>query len=499
MSFLTPKKTISACLLALMFPAIVTPTNLYAQQKLNLPSLGDPSSEEFSPVLERKVGESIMASLRANREIEDDAETVEYLNQLAAQLATQAAEGYTFELFLVKDQTLNAFALPGGFIGVHTGLIQSAQTESELASVIGHEMGHVTQRHIARMLGQDKRSSILTLGALVLAILAARSSPNSAAALASVGPAAQIQSQLGFSRDAEREADRVGIQILEQSGFDTQDMANFFGRLQHASRFYENNAPAYLRTHPVTIERMADMQNRQRNMPYKQRLDNVDFYLIKARLKALANLSVDGLRQTRLSFEQQIKQKTSQNMAATWYGYTVTLVEQRDWSAAERALQETKTALKALRRDPSHPFLSILSTEIKLRTNDPASALLITTAAIKMFPTSRALMYEHIRTLQANGQHTQALQLLNKERETYKRDARLYSLSAESYAALNQRTAQHQMTGEYYLLIGALPAALEQFQLARQARDGDFYLNSIVDARFRELQQRLQDEKNQAR
>jgi predicted Zn-dependent protease len=241
---------------------------------------------------------------------------------------------------------------------------------------------------------------------------------------------------------------------------------------------------------------MADMQNRQRTLPYKQRVDSIDFHLVKARLKALANLSVDGLRQTRVSFEQQLKQKTTSNLAATWYGYAVTLVEQRDWLAAEKALQETQAALKTMKREATHPFLSILSAEIKLRTNDPAGALSITTAAIKIFPTSRALMYEHIRALQANGQHAPALQLLGKERDTYKRDARLYSLSAESYAALNQRTAQHQMTGEYYVLIGALPAALEQFNLARLARDGDFYLNSIVDARFRELQERIQDEKS---
>ncbi len=170
---------------------------------------------------------------------------------------------------------LNAFALPGGFIGVHTGLVLAAQSESELAGVMAHEIGHVTQRHIARMLAKQRESAALALGALLLALLASRAGGSSGGDLAQAAivgtQAAMIQQQLNFSREAEREADRVGFQTLTDGGFDSRGMEGFFGRLQSGTRIYESAAPAYLRTHPMTVERISDMQNRTRNLRVKQR------------------------------------------------------------------------------------------------------------------------------------------------------------------------------------------------------------------------------------
>ena len=206
----------------------------------------------------------------------DDAELSAYINALGHRLTAVNPEArLDFEFFLVRDNTINAFAMPGGFVGVHTGLLLAAQSESEVASVLSHEVAHVTQHHVARMLGKQSQMSVPSLAALVVALLAARSNPQVAQGAMAAITAGNIQSQLNYSRDFEREADRVGYQTLERSGFDVHAMAMFFERLQKFGRLYENNAPGYLRTHPITSERIADIQNRAHDAPFRQTPDSL--------------------------------------------------------------------------------------------------------------------------------------------------------------------------------------------------------------------------------
>ncbi len=229
-----------------------------------LPDLGESSAADLSPQMERRIGESIVRDIRLHEAAYvDDAEIQGYLNDLGGRLAANApGHRQDFEFFAVKDPTLNAFALPGGYIGVHTGLLLAAQSESELAGVLSHEIAHVEQRHIARMVGKQGQANLTSLAALVVAILAAGSNAQVAQAALATGTAVNMQTQLNYTREFEREADRIGMQILESSGYEVQGMASFFVRLQQFGRLYENNAPAYLRTHPLTTERIADMENR---------------------------------------------------------------------------------------------------------------------------------------------------------------------------------------------------------------------------------------------
>ena len=254
-------------------PETVTPA--HAQ---SLPSLGDTEREALSPLMERKLGEQIMREIKRNRDYLSDAPLQEYLNNLGASLLTVRPEArgeaqYDFFFFAVRDPMLNAFALPGGFIGVHSALVLAAQNESELASVMAHEIGHVAQRHIARMLGKQKQDMLIPLAAMVLGALAISSSPDAGVAMIMGGQGLALQRQLNFSRDAEREADRVGLDIMREAGFETAGMINFFGRLQTASRNYSDNAPPYLRSHPMTTERIADIQARTRDLRYRQHVD----------------------------------------------------------------------------------------------------------------------------------------------------------------------------------------------------------------------------------
>src|SRR6266850_445605 len=231
----------------------------------NLPDLGSAGDSVLSPQMERRLGESIVRDIRFREPAYiDDPEIAEYLGNLGAQL-TQVTAGarHDFEFFALRDPAINAFALPGGFVGVHTGLINAADTESELASVLAHEISHVTQRHIARMIGQQQQMQLPVMAAIAAAILFGRSRPDLASGAAAAAQAGAVQAQLNYSRDFEREADRVGLQALDGAGFDARAMAAFFEKMQRSTRISDDGSvPGYLRTHPVTTERIADAQNK---------------------------------------------------------------------------------------------------------------------------------------------------------------------------------------------------------------------------------------------
>src|SRR5205809_6322862 len=206
-----------------------------------LPELGDTSGALLSPDLERKIGEQAMREIRLREpNFLDDPELTEYVNEIGRRIVAASPEArQDFEFFMVRDNTINAFAMPGGFVGVHTGLLLAAQTESELAGVLAHEVAHVTQHHIARLLGKQEQMSIPTLAAVVLGILAARSRPDLAQAVIAGAGASSIQSKLNYTRDFEREADRIGFQFLQQAGFDVGCMGSFFDCMTKATRLYD--------------------------------------------------------------------------------------------------------------------------------------------------------------------------------------------------------------------------------------------------------------------
>ncbi len=479
----------SRCLAAVLAGVLALAPPFAVAQVDNLPRLGDASADELSPTMERRIGESIVREMRRRGAIHGDAEITDYLNRFASALTdTYPAAGYSFEFFLVRDGTLNAFALPGGYIGVHTGLIVAAQSESELASVLAHEIGHVSQRHLARMLARERQTSVVMLAALVLAALAARSSPDAVGGVASLGSTVARQQMLGFSRDAEREADRVGLDILRQGGFDANGMVAFFGRLQQAGRLYESGAPDYLRTHPVTSERIADIQSRVGETRYRQRADSVDFRLARAKLRALSDTRVDGLRLTRAHFERSVREHTIDD-AANWFGLATVAAAARDWGGARKAVAETR------RRLPSgHPFVERLAAQIELEAGDPAAAQRLVEAALARFPASRALVHLQAQVLLARRDPAAAATVLDAAVRQYRDDAELWRMLSEAQGALGRDARAHRAAAEQFVLLGALPAAIEQLRLAQRAGGLDFQTASQVDARLRQLEAQWREE-----
>ena len=479
-----------AIVLALASPVLIAPSLLHAQ---NLPNLGGTDGEELSPVMERKLGEQTMNSIRRDPDYIEDAPTLDYLNQLGGILLGSSPEargdaGYDFFFFGVRDPTLNAFALPGGFIGAHSGLVLSAQSESELASVLAHEIGHVSQRHIARMIGNQRKDALLPMAGLLIAALAARSSPDLAGAAMMGGAGIAAQRQLSFSRDAEREADRLGLQILRGAGFELNGMVNFFGRLQNASRNRTDNLPSYLRTHPMTGERMADIEARIRTLSYKQHVDSLDFLLIRSRLRVLQDDTPQGWRDATTVFLEQLRQGTRAQLMAAKYGLAMLAQRQRDSTRAFVLLSELQTEVARAPAYPASQILSSFAIELELLEGQASKALLLAKEARVQFPLSRAITMQYADTLLVNGKKNEATTFLRDQAQLYRQDSGVQKALARAYAEQGKIALQHLALTEYYALTGALPAALEQLKMARGSSDASFYDQAVIDARERELQ-----------
>jgi len=460
--------------LVLLIPLLSLPAVLAD----GLPDLGEASQSGFSPQTERRIGEAIMVDVHHDRSLVDDTELTDYLNNLGYRLvASSEGNRQDFEFFVLRDSTLNAFALPGGYIGVHTGLILAAQSESELAAVLAHEIAHVTQHHLARIIAKQEQSMVTTLAALAVAILAARSSPQMANAAMATAQATSIQTQLDFTREHEREADRIGIQTLAQAGFDPRGAVSFFERLQKSSRLYEYNAPEYLRTHPITSERIADLQNRLENKPYRQVPDSLEFQLVRAKLRA-----DEGTPQQAIAhFEEALLEKKYSSEAASRYGLAVALLRAKETARAERELAQLRKAAAP------NAIIENLSARIKVAAGSQDAALAQYQTALRSFPNHRALVYGYAEALLQNRHGNDALKLIGNRLRRFPNDSRLYELQAQGYAMQGKMLLSHQAQAEAYTRQGNLVAAIEQLQLGLKTGDGDFYQLSIAEARLKAL------------
>ena len=404
---------------------------------------------------------------------------------MAASLTAQSeVPGQDFEFFALRDATLNAFAMPGGYIGVHTALIVAAQSESELAGVLAHEISHVTQRHLARMVNKQSQGQMAALLSLAVAILAARSNPDVALGAAVAGQAAGLQQQLNYSRDFEREADRLGLQVLEKAGYDIRGMGTFFERLQKFGRLYENNAPGYLRTHPLTTERIADMDNRIQMRPYRQVPDSMEFLLVRAKLRAQQGAPRDAA----VDFETQVNEHKSVSEPASRYGLALAYVRDKRFAAAEGQIGELRR-LKAV-----SPMIEVLAADLRSKQNDVAGSMKILREAVVRYPDNRAIAYAWVEGLLASQRLDEALKFVSADVQSHTTDFRMRGLQAKTYALKGKRLRQHWAQGEAYALQGLLLPAIEQLQLAQKSPDGDFYERSQVDARLREVKAKQTEE-----
>jgi len=465
-----------------------------------LPDLGDVSSATLSESQERTIGNRIMRDIRVDPAFVDDPEIADYLTGLGTRLMAAAdIPRRDVDYFVVQDDTVNAFAMIGGHIGVHSALFTLTQTESELAGVVAHEIAHILQKHQARSIAGQTRSQWASLAALAVAILASQKggsqgSQVTEAAMTSA-MAMQIQNQLDYTREHEREADRVGLTLLERAGFDTRGMAAFFERMLRSNRLSEyKGAPSYLRTHPLTTERIADMQDRIEHpggipkagvfSAAKGSYDSFEYRLVRAKLRANAGSPSEGVALMRASLADATVVRPREDV----YGLAVALRRARDFAGAWNTLAP-------LREGPSHPAFERLAGQILADQKRDAEALAIYKAGVKSFPESRALLHGYLDLLIQRGQPRDVLADLDERLRTTVDDVRLYELQARAYEATGRPIAQHRAQAEALYRRGNLQAAVQQLETAIRMKGGDFYETSSVESRLRELRTLLENER----
>ncbi|MSP86829.1 MAG: M48 family peptidase [Methylotenera sp.] len=470
--------------------AVLLTTNLGASLTWanDLPELGDVSQTVLSPLQEQAIAEQILRDVAVSDDVVQDIEITAYLQALGTRLVSNSPDSQLkFNFFVVQDSSINAFAMPGGVVGVHTGLILAASSESELASVLGHEIGHVTQHHLARMLAVQKTDTFKNIAGIALALLVARANPQLASGALATASAVGIQSQLDYTREHEREADRIGLQILDSGGFDVRAMPAFFSTLQRGTRFAEGGAPSFLRTHPLTSERIADVDNRVALMAYRQVPDSVDFQYVRAKL--LANKEVP---ETTIGvFEQNIREHRYVNEAVEHYGLAVAYM--RKSAQKEFLVRAEKEVIWLKKNAAQHAMIENLSARLQVVSNNPQQAAKQYASALQLYPDNRALIYGYAEHFLAIKQADSAIKLIKEKQNMYPYDAYFYEILAKAYAMQNKVLLSHQAQGEAYFRKYNLVRAIEQMELANKANDGDFYQVSIVEARLKELR-RMQGE-----
>jgi len=471
-------------------------------QPSSAPSLGPASSSDLSPALERRLGEAIMVEGRREAEYIKDPDISQYLNAMGKRLAVYAPGGAPeIEVFGVRDPVVNAFAMPGGYIGVHTGLIVSSGAEAELAGVLAHEIAHVTQRHIARGLTQQQQSGHLALATIAAAILAGLTPGGGQAAMgiAAFGQAAAVAQQLGFSRDAEQEADRTGFEMLRKAGYDPNGMAVMFGRLMQSSSLNEGRGGGvYVSTHPLSISRMTDMQNRIRQLPVASYQASDEFWFVRAKARVLQSIDPRVLVQAIEQMQEELRASakagpgtsgSAARQAAAWYGLSLAAVARKDLKTAASALEQAQAL------STNSPYLDLQRIELDLARKQVAQALAVAQAAQKRWPERRAFALKVAECLQLLAKDKEAIAYLQEQIKRWpKLEPEFYKMLGNSHDRLNEPVAARQAMASYYEQVGALSASVAQLQQAR-ALSQDFYVQSQLDVKIRALTAKIAEDR----
>ena len=488
-----------------------------AQAQLNqsrLPNLGD--GAEVPLGVERRLGESIAREIYRDPDYLDDPVLGDYLQSIwqpllasarqRGELTPELEQQFAWEVALIRERSINAFALPGGYLGVHLGLISAVSSADELASVLAHELSHVTQRHIARMISQQGRQGPMVIGAMILGMLAASRTPSAsgmsaANAVMVGGQAAAMQSQLNFSRDMEREADRVGYGVMTEAGYEPQGFVTMFEKLQQAARLNDNGSFPYLRSHPMTTERISDAQARQQLLPTRGAVPATPMHaMMSARAQVLTNPGIDVLRTI-------VAQANPTNLAAAnkakhmglLYGAAMAEMKQRNFGEARQhvARMQAMTGLDA----NAQRVVRFLAAELAFLSGDAAQAVvLLEPKATVIANHDRATRIQLAQSRVATRKPAQgkaAASELSLWLSQHPRDATAWLVQASAYELQGDALRAIRAQAEARAMELDYGAAVDRFKAAQllapqMASEGNLdraghMEASIIDARLREL------------
>lgn len=467
----------------ILFGLIAWPLLSAQALDIALPEMGDSAGSLISPQQEHEIGQSFFWRLQQSVDLIDDPEVNSYLQSLGYRLAASSDAPYLdFTFFMVPDPTVNAFAAPGGFIGVNSGLILTSQREDEVASVMAHEIAHITQRHLLRSFEQAKQMSVpMTVAMIAAALLGATTDAKMGTAAIMAVQAGGIQAQINFTRANESEADNLGMLTLVRSGFDAQAMPTFFERLQQTSRFYTSSAvPEFLRTHPVTTSRIADARGRAASYPSKkQQDDNLQYYLIREKLRVMAATDFNQLIRY---YIDEMDSGSSLNETATQYGYSLALAAKGDYTQARTVIK------KLIDQDKDRLSYQLALADLEVAVGRIPAALTIYNDNQKLYPDDQALTLKQVDVLLQAGQPSKAVALLQTQLELGSPSRQLYKLLSQAKAAMGEKSQSHSWLAEYYYNSGRLEQAADQLRLAAGFAKRDEYQLAKISSRLREVE-----------
>lgn len=457
-----------------------------AHSSIELPDMSSSADNLLSPIEEQKIAKAFLRQLRRETDIMDDVEIYNYINYLGQKLVSysdMASQPFSFNM--INKSSINAFAVPGGLICIHSGLMLSARSESELASVFAHEIAHVTQRHIARKFESSSTASIPLIATMLAGILVGSITGNpdimqAGAAIAQVG---NLQMQINFTRLHEKEADRVGIDLLAKAGFEPRDMPNFFQRIQEESRFY-SKIPEFLSTHPMSTNRAAEAIDRAEDHEPVNYEDSVTYHL--ARAKTLVLTTKKTMRQLAQQLEEMLAQGRYSNEIAVHYGLALALLESRQ---ADKVQQHIDWLFK---NDTDRVMYHILQARLALLQKNLVKTEKIYRQALKIYPNDVQLTLAFSEYLLRHGKKPKLAQqlLIKLDDQPF---PRYYRLLAQAYEESGQIAESYLSMSEHYYLLGETRLAVEQLKQARRLQGTSYFLASRIEARYKILEKELRE------
>ena len=453
-------------------------------KKNTLPDIGVVGADTLSIDEELAIGQVIYSQPRGQGGVLYDPVVQEYIQALGNKLVIHADNTkYPFTFFVINNQALNAFAFYGGHVGTHTGLIYRAETESELASVLAHEIAHVTQRHIVRRSQAAERSSPLQIASLIGGAILMMASPQAGIAAISAGNAGAMQNQINYTRTFEKEADRIGLRILFEAGFDPFSAADFFGRLLESKR-WSSQAPAFLQTHPLSLNRVAEARNRAENMPKVKNISSEMFHLVKARIQAryfyTAKHNISDFTQ-RLKAHHNINKKTRDSHLV--YGLAIAFMRDNQFTQALSLLQQLHRG-----DNENLAYVDALS-DVYIALNKFENAIDLLKPLAAKQPNNAIVTLNYANVLYKAGQHAQAIEVL-KDYLMINPDSVLgHQLLSDAYAASQQPMQMHQANAEFYQLLSIHQKAIDELQFAYNYAE-NYLTKQRIRARINQLREK---------
>ncbi len=448
--------------------------------KNKLPEIGSAGISVLSIEKERQIGGEMMRQIRATQPILNDPVLTEYINDLGNRMVRNAKDvNYSFEFFLIRNQELNAYAFFGGHIAIHSGLLTTANTESELASVVAHEISHVTQRHLARRLEAQSRSQPLTMAGIVSGVLLTLINPSVGMAALSTTMAASQQAGINYTRGNEQEADRVGISLLADSGFNPQGAPDFFAIMAEKYR-YKSKPPAMLLTHPLPESRISDARIRAQNFSPRPLAPSLQFELAKARISA----RYEGEpKDNVVHFQQSLDKKRYAIEAAAKYGLALSYYETKNYQLAI-------SQLEALLLDDNRNLFyvdALADAYIAVKAFDKAITML--SELNLLMPHNQVVTLNYANVLNEAEQYSKAETLLQNFLVVSPKNYIAHDLLTEVYRKQDKKALMHASKAEVFALLGAYPQAVDELQTAYNYVEENPLLKKRMKGRILQLQE----------